>query len=305
MSLPLSDGDAGVAQTVKAMCQIIDHGKKENAVLDRVAWILSHYHVRSFDFDGEYRAIFHWICQSIRWTRDPTGKEALHSADEILRRGIGDCDDFSILMCAMLASCGHRTRLITISNHADEPETFSHIYPEVQLESGKWIPMDAGRKNPGFGKGPRNVFRRHVWDVDTGEDYEDSAGMGALGRGRNMMRRARMMGWATPNARPTTRGRVPQFRTGLRLGQDSGSSFDWSQFESELPALTTAVTGGTAQIVKAANAPQVAYSQESAALQTALVNQQINPLNSFTSSPTLLLLIGAGVLVAVMMSRDH
>ena len=132
-----------VGQTVQYMRQLIDQGKKDPTVHERAAWILNAYHVPAFDFEGEYRAVFHWITKSIRWTRDPTGKEGLHSAAEILRLRIGDCDDFSILMCAMLGTIGHRTRLVTISNHPEDPETFSHIYPEVRLHD-KWIPMDGG-----------------------------------------------------------------------------------------------------------------------------------------------------------------
>lgn len=304
LSLPLSEGDSGVAQTVAAMRQLIDHGKKDPACHERAAWILHAYHVRSFDFDGELRAIFHWVKENIRWTRDPTGKEGLHSAAEILRLRIGDCDDFSILVCSLLGTVGHRTRLITISNHADDPETFSHIYPEVQLENGKWLPMDGGRRNPGFGKGPRRFFRRHVWDVDQDEDFEDSpnAGLGALGM---MRRRHSRLGWATPFARPSPAGRVPQPGIrGLRgIGQDDGSSFDWSQFETELPALTTAVTTGTANIIRASNAPQVAAANPYAILaqqNPAALSTLVNPLSSI--SPTTLLLLGGVALVAIMMA---
>lgn len=303
-AFPLLDGDAGVAQTVRWMRKLIDHGKKDSAVLDRVAWILHHYHIRSFDFDGEYRAIFHWIVKNIRWTRDPTGKEGLHSAAEILRRGIGDCDDFTILMCAMLGSIGHRTRLITIANHPEEPETFTHIYPEVQLENGNWIPMDGGRRNPAFAKGPRHVFRRHVWDVDQNEDYEE----GGMGGPRMNRRPRRMMGWATPYVRPTPGGAVRQFRTGLRLGQDSGSGWNWSTFEQQLTPLTTSIFTGTANVIRASNAPQVAAANPYAIL------AQTNPsalapgygASPFGAiDPTTLLLIGGGILAVFLLSRGQ
>jgi hypothetical protein len=296
-AIPMSEGDAGVGQTVKYMRRLIDQGKKDPAVHERAAWILTTYKVPAFDFEGEFRAIFHWISKAIRWTRDPTGKEGLHSAAEILRLRIGDCDDFTILMCSMLGTVGHRTRLVTIANHADDPETFSHVYPEVQLND-KWIPMDGGRRNPAFAKGPRSVFRRHVWDVDTNEDYEDTGGLGGPG----MTRRPARLGWATPYARPTGRGRVAQVIAGRRLGQlgqDDGSTWDWSQFETLLPSLATAVTTGTAKIVQATNAPQLATAQYSAALETAQLQQLNNPLGSLTANPTLLLL-GVG-LVAVLM----
>src|ERR1700691_5027651 len=136
------------------MRALIDQGKKSANVRAMVAWILRTYQVQAFNFDGEFRGIFHWVKENIRWTKDATGKEGIQSADKTLEWRIGDCDDFTILMCSMLGAIGHRTRLVTISNHSDEPEIFSHIFPEVQLESGKWIPMDGGRRYPAFGKGP-------------------------------------------------------------------------------------------------------------------------------------------------------
>lgn len=308
-SIPMSDGDAGVGQTVQYMRRLIDQGKKDPTVHERAAWILTTYKVPAFDFEGEFRAIFHWISKAIRWTRDPTGKEGLHSAAEILRLGIGDCDDFTILMCSMLGTVGHRTRLITIANHPEDPETFSHVYPEVQLND-KWIPMDGGRRNPAFAKGPRSVFRRHVWDVDTNEDYEDTGGLGGFPA---MTRRPkRSMGWASPYARPTGRGRVPQIIAGRRLGrlgQDTGTSWDWSQFETMLPSLATSVTTGTANIIRASNAPQVAAANPYAIL--AQTNPgALSPAYGGSSifgsmDPTTLLLLGGAVLAAVLLSRKE
>lgn len=297
---PLADGDAGVAQTVQAMCALIDQGKKDPTIHERAAWIITAYRVRAFDFNGEFRAIFHWVCKNIRWTRDPTGKEGLHTAAEVLRLGIGDCDDFSILMCSILGTVGHRTRLVTISNHAEDPDQFSHIFPEVQLENGKWMPMDAGRKRPAYGKGPNNYFRRRNWDNDTGE-FEDVQ-LGGFG----MMRRhsARGMGFNSPYWRATQGGRVHQNRGRLHLGDDGdGTGFDWSQLETELPSLITSATTGAAGIIKAQNAPAIATAQGQAAVNQLLLQQQANPLSSISSS-TLLLLGGAALLFMAMRRND-
>lgn len=296
-AMPLGDGDSGVEQTVAAMRGLIDQGKKDPTVHERAAWIMQAYHVPAFDWRGEFRAIFHWVRRNIRFTRDPTGKECLHSADEILRLQRGDCDDFSILMCSILGNIGARTRLVTVSNHPDDPTQFSHIYPEVQLD-GQWVPMDAGRRTPAFGKGPSSYFRKRVWDNDTGE-FEDVQGLG----GPRMMPRRGIhgLGWATPRWRPGESGRVPQSRTGLRLGRLG--QIDWSQLETELPSLISTATTGTAQIIQAENAPAISTANTQAALNAQLLAQQTNPLSSLTSNPTMLLLIGGGILLAVMMSR--
>jgi hypothetical protein len=296
-AVPLGDGDAGVEQTVRAIRGLIDQGKKDPTVHERAAWIIQAYHVPAFDWRGEFRAIFDWVRKNIRFTRDPTGKEGLHAAPEILRLQIGDCDDFSILMCSLLGTIGARTRLVTISNHPDDPSQFSHIYPEVQLD-GQWIPMDAGRRRPAFAKGPRNYFRKRVWDNDTGE-FEDVQGFG--GPPMRARRQLRGMGWATPYWRPGPGGRVNQARTGLRLGQD-GTSFDWSQLTTELPSLITSATTGAANIIRAQSAPAVATAQSSALLNQQLLTAQSNPLASMSS--TTWLLLGGAVLVAMMMAKE-
>jgi hypothetical protein len=305
----LADGDAGVEQTVRgtsrarSMIGLIDRGKKDPLVRGTAANIIRAARVPSFDFRGEFRGIFEWVKRNIRWTRDPTNKEAIQDAATTLQWGIGDCDCISILICSLLGSIGARTRLVTISNHADAPEEFSHIYPEVRLD-GRWIPVDAGRRAPAWGKGPSRWFRRRNWDVDTGL-YEDVQ-PAQLGAGMR-----RLGSFNTPTWRATIHGRR---MAGLRrmgrlrgFGQDTGSTgWDWSQFEQQLPALITNITGGTANIIRASNAPQVAAANPYALLaQTnpALLQQSVSPFSSI--SPTVLVLGGLGLLAAFAFSRRN
>jgi transglutaminase superfamily protein len=322
----LADGDAGVEQTVRgssrarSMIGLIDRGKKDPQVRGMAAQIIRAANVPAFDFRGEFRAIFEWVKRNIRWTRDPTNKEGIQDAATTLQWGIGDCDCISILICSLLGSIGARTRLVTISNHADAPEDFSHIYPEVRLD-GRWIPVDAGRRAPAWGKGPSRWFRRRNWDVDTGE-YEDvhpavapnSGAMAGLGRrslGGGGMRR--LGSFNTPNWRASMHGRR---MAGLRrlgrlrgFGQDpTDTGWDWSQFETQLPALITSVTTGTSNIIRASNAPQVAAANPYAILaqqNPALLQQSINPFGSLFANPTMLLLIGGGILAAIAFSRHN
>jgi hypothetical protein len=308
----LADGDAGVEQTVRgtsrarSMIGLIDRGKKDPQVRGMAAQIIRAANVPAFDFRGEYRAIFEWVKRNIRWTRDPTNKEGIQDAATTLQWGIGDCDCMSILICSLLGSIGARTRLVTISNHADAPEDFSHIFPEVRLD-GRWIPVDAGRRAPAWGKGPSRWFRRRNWDVDTGE-YEDVQPAQTAQQVAGMRRLA---GFATPTWRASMHGRRMGRLRGVRgfIGQDpSSTGWDWSQFETQLPALITNITGGTANIIRASNAPQVAAANPYALLaQTnpALLQQSINPFGSLFANPTMLLLIGGGILAAIAFSRHN
>jgi predicted transglutaminase-like cysteine proteinase len=176
-AMPLAEGDAGVEQTIRQMRRLIEKGKKDPAVHECAAWILRAGRVPAFDWTGECRAIYDWVRRNIRFTRDVYGKETLHAAPEILRLGIGDCDDFTILICSLLGTIGVKTRIVTVSNRGEDPEQFSHVYPEAYVEGeGRWIPLDAARRNPAFARGPENFFRKRVWNT-TSDEYVDIQGL--------------------------------------------------------------------------------------------------------------------------------
>lgn len=175
-SFPLAEGDAGVVQTIRQMRRLIEQGKKDPAVHECAAWILRASRVPAYDWIGEARAIYEWVKRSIRFTRDVYGKETLHSAPEILRLGIGDCDDFTILICSLLGTIGIKSRIVTVSNRGEDPEQFSHVYPEARVED-RWIPLDAARRNPYFGRAPENFFRKRIWDTSS-DEYVDIQGLG-------------------------------------------------------------------------------------------------------------------------------
>lgn len=174
-AFPLADGDAGVAQTIRAMRKLIEEGKKDPQIHELAAQIVRS--VRPFDWMGEVRAIGEWVGRNIRFTRDVTGKETLHAARDIVRLGIGDCDDFTILICSLLGTVGVRCKIVTISNHPEDPTQFSHVYPEA-LVNGRWIPVDFARRYAAFGKGPESYYRKREWSASS-DDYVDVEGLGA------------------------------------------------------------------------------------------------------------------------------
>lgn len=177
----LMGGDAGVEQTVKAMRRLIDEGKKDPLIHEAAANMLRNANVPAFDWIGEVKAIGEWVGRHIRFTRDVYGKETLHAAREIIRLGIGDCDDFTILICSLLGTIGVKTRIVTISSERLDPSQFTHVFPEAEVEGCGWVPVDYARRSPQFGQGPENFARRRVWDTasDSFTDIQGLAGLGA------------------------------------------------------------------------------------------------------------------------------
>src|ERR1700739_907637 len=136
--IPHLDGDPGVSQTIRQMCQLIEEGKKDPLIHQTAAKILTAARVPAFDWPGEARAIYSWVKRNIRFTRDVDGHETLHGAADVLRLGIGDCDDFTVLILSLAGTIGAHGRIVTIATGRGEDSDFSHVYPEVEV-NGRWI----------------------------------------------------------------------------------------------------------------------------------------------------------------------
>ena len=265
-TIPLADGDTGTAQTIRAMQQLIEQGKKDPRIHELAARIIAHCPPEYLPA-GEIaaaQAIFNWGLANVRYTPDVDGKETLHSAWDVARLGIGDCDDFTILFNSLFGTIGKKTRIVTIASHGEDPRQFSHVYPEVFVQ-GRWIPIDAARRSAAFAKGPEHWYRRQEWSSSPG-GYADVAGMNGYTQRHAMgYQPAALPAAYRTDANPIIRRAVTQLRRrapmgvgnyGLgalrRLGQDEsgGGGVDWSGIASAISAGTT----GTANIITAERA---------------------------------------------------
>lgn len=297
-TMAIPEGDAGTAATIQQMARLIDQGMKDPVVHELAARLVRG--VRQFDFTGEARSIYEGVRRNVRFTRDIRGKETLHAAPEIIRLRIGDCDDFTILMCALLGSVGHKCRIVTISAYPAAPDIFSHVYPEVFLD-GRWVAVDAARKDPAFGKSPERFIRKRVWSIETGE-YRDVQALNGFGihtsPNSTALHRAIPAGLAL-------RARRQQILMVRRSAALQGMGIDWS-------AITDAISAGSAgaaNIITAERASpfnlvpttSVGQPQRSAAVP---YNYPLNATaGSFSMSPTAMMLIGLGLVAVIMMGR--
>src|SRR5579864_144100 len=321
-SIPLASGDAGVAQTIRAMRRLIEQGKKDPAVHEAAAQIITTAAVPAFDWAGEIRAVYNWVLRNIRFTRDVQGKETLHTAPEILRLRIGDCDDFTILICSLLGTIGHKCRILTISKPEDE-RNFSHVFPQV-LVNGSWLTLDAARRGATIGKNPERVDRVRVWDTssDNFVDVEGLAGhydrqslSGSAGRNPNALPGAYPAYVADPRFRTlrghTIRGlgryglgEVHKALAGTRrgMGQDDGG-VDWGAITQAISAGAT----GAANIISATRAaPYNLFPTTNpnalAAMRPGVSPYGVTPPSAslFSSISPTTLLLGGGLLLAVV-----
>lgn len=156
-------GYAGTRKTVGLICRLIRQGAKDFCVRQTAIDILLRNRIRPKDYRGEIRALFDWVRNNIRYTRDIFRVELLHTARRLLELRAGDCDDMTILLGAMLKSVGHPVRLALVGFNPGKKKLFTHIYLEV-LYKGWWISLDPTVQRP-MGWAPP-ADHKQVFEVD-------------------------------------------------------------------------------------------------------------------------------------------
>jgi transglutaminase-like putative cysteine protease len=140
-------GPRGTLVTARLIADLIRSGAKDFYVRQKAIQIFRERGVPARDRFGEVRALFEWVHDNIRYTRDIFRVELLHSARRMLELRAGDCDDMTILLGSMLVSTGHPVRLVLAGFRPDRPHVYSHVYPEVHV-GRRWIAIDASTDRP-------------------------------------------------------------------------------------------------------------------------------------------------------------
>jgi transglutaminase-like putative cysteine protease len=140
-------GRRGTIVSAGLIANLIREGSRDFYVRQRAIQIFRQAGAPSKDRWAEVCALFHWVRNNVRYTRDIFRVELLHTARRMLELRAGDCDDMTILLGAMLVSTGHPVRLVLTGFRSKRPHSYSHIYPEVNVR-GKWIALDATMNRP-------------------------------------------------------------------------------------------------------------------------------------------------------------
>lgn len=156
----IPSGYRGTLKTLEHIIELIKQGAKDFHVRQTAIDILLQRGVRAKDYLGEIKALFEWVQQHVRYTKDTFRVEVLHSARRMLELRAGDCDDMSILLGAMLESIGHPVRLALSGPDPLKQDLFTHIYLEV-FHKGRWVPLDATMPYP-MGWAPRTLVKKII-----------------------------------------------------------------------------------------------------------------------------------------------
>jgi transglutaminase-like putative cysteine protease len=151
-------GLRGTIASADLIANLIREGAQDFYVRQKAIEIFREASAAPKDRWAEVCALFNWVRNNIRYTRDIFRTELLHTARRMLELRAGDCDDMTILLGAMLISTGHPVRLALTGFRATKPHGYSHIYPEVYV-NGKWIALDATMNRP-MGWAPPALWKR-------------------------------------------------------------------------------------------------------------------------------------------------
>lgn len=171
---PLLNGDAGVEQTIALMRQLVDEALRDPSFIRWATDVVRS--VPAFDDFAEAEALYNWVRDNVRFTKDPVNKEKLYPPTELLKIRAGDCDDISMLLAAGLMAVGYPARLVTVATPS-APEQFSHVYVEAEIPAGsnQWVAIDPARFDSEFGVPPPVTTRARWWSLTDGS-YGDLSG---------------------------------------------------------------------------------------------------------------------------------
>ena len=146
--LRYANGLRGVLQTLGVMRSMVNDAKVDPLIRQRATDIV--FVTPSKDAWAEAEALFEFVRDRIRYTRDVHGVETLSTPQKKLEAGLGDCDDQSTLLAALLESVGYPTRFVVAGYSGPTPE---HVYLQVLLGDpdsgdGVWVDCDPTESGP-------------------------------------------------------------------------------------------------------------------------------------------------------------
>ena len=155
----LSDGDAGIDETVARMIHLARRDARSAAV-KRLAARLK----KGTDVD-RVRQAFQAVVEMVPYRHDPPNYELVIAPKYLLggKWHGGDCDDQTTALASLLLAMGIRTWIKVIAWRRQE---FTHVYLLAEIASqGIAIPLDTVMGHSGFGMEKQPLIRSKEYAV--------------------------------------------------------------------------------------------------------------------------------------------
>lgn len=151
-------GYGGNLFTIAHMRRLVNAAKVDPAIITTATNII--HLVPAKDEWAEVSALFDFVLNHVRYVRDVVGIETLTDPRMTLQRLVGDCDDKSTLLGALLESVGYPVRFVMGAYNGPD---FEHVYLQV-LAFGQWTSLDATEHHP-MGWAPPNPVKLWIEKV--------------------------------------------------------------------------------------------------------------------------------------------
>lgn len=189
-----ADDNKATAQTIRQMCQHVRQCLNDPVVKSAADTALGRFgRVALPNLRRRAWGVWWYAKHLIKFVQDETllasmlnehgQRELLNPPPVMLRmkQPQGDCDDYTMLVCALLKCLGVPFEVVTIAADPTEPDRWSHVYAVALVEDGARFPMDTSHgKFPGWEVPREHIIRYQAWD----ESGEPLTGRGPSVRSR-------------------------------------------------------------------------------------------------------------------------
>lgn len=131
-----SNGLQGIFETVAVMRHLVNEYKTNPDVRQAATGII--FLTPEKDEYSEACTLFNYVRDHVRYLRDIANVETIVTPDKTLLLQVGDCDDQSTLLAALLESVGYETRFVVAGYNGDNVE---HVYLQTYV-NGDWVNCD-------------------------------------------------------------------------------------------------------------------------------------------------------------------
>lgn len=170
------DSDQSTRDTIQEMCRVAQRTARHPAVNAAVQEALAPLPSR-FDTKERVKAIYEWVQRQVEFVEDeevlgriwgyrPEEAELIVEPPMLLTmpRPMGDCDDQSTLLAAMLLHLPVGVNFVTVAADPSQMDRWSHVYVSVMLPCGERMALDPSH-GPYAGWEEKEVFRTKEWVV--------------------------------------------------------------------------------------------------------------------------------------------
>lgn len=157
----IPDGDAGTAETIKRMQQLVGRGKRDKEVRVKVGEIIAP--CQNKNHLCYLKALYEFSKTKIKYAFDPNMVEFIENPAYVLRSKIADCDSIVVVLCSMAEGIGLASEFVTVKADPQRPNEFSHVYCRSMVPGVGWVSMDPTMPKQNFGWEVPGAFPRKYW----------------------------------------------------------------------------------------------------------------------------------------------